>query len=70
MFVGSLGVLGFAWVCVWTDERNVEMMTTLVFPAIWEAYAGEEVVYVQQDGAPGPTCISEVPARLSRRYTG
>ena len=31
------------------------MMTEGVFPAIRMLYAGEDVVYVQQDGAPGHT---------------
>ena len=41
--------------CTLDAEKYVEMMTQLVFPAIRKAYAGEEVVYVQQDGAPGHT---------------
>ena len=35
--------------------KYVEMMTEGVFLAIRKLYAGEDVVYVQQDGAPGHT---------------
>ncbi len=34
-------------------KKYVELMTTKVFPAIRKAYAGEEKVTVQHDGAPG-----------------
>ena len=43
--------------------KYVEMMTKLVFPAIRKAYAGEEVVIVQHDGAPGHTHREATPAR-------
>jgi len=34
-------------------NKYVEMMTTQVFPAIRKLYAGEKLVTVQHDGAPG-----------------
>lgn len=36
-----------------TADKYVEMLTKQVFPAIRKAYAGEEMVTVQHDGAPG-----------------
>ena len=39
--------------CTLDAKKYVEMMTKQVFPAIRKAYAGEEKVIVQHDGAPG-----------------
>ena len=49
--------------------KYVEMMTKLVFPAIRKAYAGEEVVIVQHDGAPGHT-HREAGRPLARTHRG
>jgi hypothetical protein len=47
-----------------TADLYSEMMEELVFPAVREAYAGEDVVYVQQDGA-SPHTGKDMLARLN-----
>lgn len=51
--------------CSLDADKYVDMMINNVFPAIRKAYAGEEVVYVQQDGAPGHTQAKKTPELLA-----